>query len=263
MSLERAALRLATVMALANGFMEPFPTMAGARVYDSRIDAVQITDEDEVLALITVNTDDDTGRSLSTNNGGPPFERSVTLSLDLHLGIPSKDSIDVLHMGTEADLELRLDLFESQVERLLTERPGVWGEQFDAIARRITDYSSVRFVERDGNVRLAARQIQMTVLLPLTRSMMAASEPAPGASLVPEPLGSLLDAIIGSGSPFTADAQAIQAEILASGAGSLTLLPPLKRIRLIEDERDSLNRRTNPRSQQPTPGVAQSSPDQI
>lgn len=245
MSLERTALRLATVMLLSNGSVEPYPTMAGPRVYDSRIDAVQITDEDEVLALITVNTDDDSGSSLSANNGGPPFERSVTLSLDLHLGIPSSDA--VMHMATESDLERRLDLFEHQVERLLTERIGVWGGLFDGIARRITDWSSVRYVERDGNVRLAARLIQMTVLLPLPESMVGFAVTPPPSPSVPPPLGPLIDAIIDSNSPFAADATAIRDEYLAAGAGSKTLLPPLRRVRIIEDERDGQNRPTSVR----------------
>lgn len=253
MSLERTALRLATVMALSNGFVAPYPTIAGPRVYDARIDEVQITNEDEVLGLVTVNTDDDTGESLSANNGGPPFERAVTLTLDLHLGLPSAETGDVMHLGTESDLERRLDLFEHQVERVLTLRPGVWGAEFDKMARRIVSYSSVRFVERDGNVRLAARQIQMTVLLPL--STWADEVTMPGAVTVPGPLGPLLTTIIASGSPFAGDAVRIEQEFLSAGGKSAP--PPLLRMRIVEDERDEQNRRTNPRSQGDAPGVAQ------
>lgn len=246
MSLERTALRLATVMLLSNGSVSPFPTMAAGRVYDARIDAVQITNEDEVLALITVNTDDDNGTSLSENNGGPPFERAVTLSIDLHLGLPSGSS-DLMHLATESDLERRLDLFEYQVERLLTERPGVWGGFFDAIARRITSWSSIRYVEPDGNVRLAARLLQMTVLLPLSDSMVAAPGDPPQAASLPEPLGPLLDAIINSTSPFAADASQIRDDYLASGAGSRTLLQPLYRVRIFEADTDADGRPTSVR----------------
>lgn len=263
MSLERMTLRLATVMALANGFEAPFPTMAAARVHDTRIDAVQITNEDEVLALITVNTDDDTGTSISANNGGPPFERAVTLSIDLHMGLPSQDTDEVMHLATESDLERRLDLFEHQIERVLTLREGTWGAAFDQIARRITDWSSIRYVERNGNVRLAARQIQATVLVPLadwTETAVVITPVSGGLPLpppsVPSPLGPLLDTIIDSSSPFAADAARIRSEFLA-GAGGRTSVPPLQRVRIVEDERDDQNRRTNPRSQGDEPGVAQ------
>lgn len=243
MSLERLALRLATVMALTNGFVAPYPTMAGARVYDSRIDAVQVADEDEVLPLITVCTDDDNGSPLSANNGGPPFERSVTLSIDIALGIPTTDdgAAALSHLATESELEMRLDIFEAEVERVLTLRSGVWGGELDKLARRITSYASVRYVERDGNVRLAARQIQMSVMLPLAKSaavtMYSGAAPAP-VPAVPAPLGPLLTAIVSAGGPYAADAQRIIDLVTASQTGAPVLMPRLDRIRLIEVPED-------------------------
>jgi hypothetical protein len=249
MALERTALRLATVMLLSNGFNAPFPTIAGARVYDSRIDGLAITDGTEMFPIIKVCTDDDNGSSLSTNNGGFPFEHTVTLSLDLSIAIPNEDRSEVFFAATESDLELYLDQFEAQIEYLMTARPGIWGAHFNKLARRIENVNSVRFVEPDGNTRIAARQLQMSIKLPVNQSTAGQFVIAPATGLpltVPAPLGPLLTDIITNSPAFAADAERIRDTII-NGLPPPTVLEPLNTLRIIEDERDSQNRKTTER----------------
>lgn len=252
MSLERTALRIAAVMALSNGYQAPFPTMAGPMVFDSRIDALQIVAGDELVPIILVCTDDTTGINLSENNGGPPFEHEATLSLDLSLGMKGEDPDDgslaqMMQLRTEAELEVRLDFFEAQVVRLLTARGGVWGAEFDKVARRITTFKSIRYIEADGNARIAARQIQMTVALQQDTSLeqLTVFDVTPDA--IPAPLGPLLAAIAASTSPYAPAAQTLIDSLLAGGAGTHITLPRLDRVRIFENERDSQDRLTTNR----------------
>lgn len=258
MSLERTALRLSTVMMLANGFAAPYPTMAAGRVFDSRIDSVQIGAAGEVLPVITVCTDEEMGKSLSTNNGGPPFEEEVTLSIDLAIGIGSESGDELMFAQTEAELELNLDLLEAQVKRLLQHRPGIWGNQFNRVARRITNLRSERFVQPDANIRIAARQLTLSVLLPVdnTFGALVTINPAGGSAppVVPEPFGGLLTTIIEHVPSYAATAEAIQAAITGSGLGSPIVMPvpgspaaEVESLRIVEDERDGQNRPTTAR----------------
>lgn len=248
MSLERTALRLSTVMMLANGFAAPFPTMAAGRVFDSRIDNVQIGAAGEMLPVITVCTDEESGKSLSTNNGGLPFEEEVTLSIDLAIGIASDGGDELMFAQTEAELELNLDMLEAQVKRLFVRRPGVWGGHFNRIARRITSFRSDRFVQPDANIRIAARQLTMSVLVPVDNTLADLVTTTPGGvAIVPPPLGPLLTEIIDGVPGYVASATAIQTAILSSGLGTPIVLPPVDVLRIIEDERDSQNRPTTAR----------------
>jgi hypothetical protein len=258
--IERTALRLATVMALANGFAAPWPTMAQGRVFDSRFDplqAVDLKEPDELLPTILVATDDDRGKSLSENNGGPPFEHEVTLALELSIGMVGESEESELFLGmpqSEPELEAMLDLFERQVKAALVNPVAPWTERFQRVARRITGWSSERFVERDSNVRLAARKISATVLLPLEDLVPLSSDPP--AAVIPEPLGSLLAAIAASSSPYAPAAGQLAALLLAAGAGATVTIPKLERVRFIEANQAERNGAGTPKGPRPD-GVAE------
>ena len=238
MSLERTALRLATVMALSNGFLSPWPTMAGPRVFDSRFDPAQIVDlaSDDVLPLVVVVTDDDTGASLSENNGGPPFEHTVTLCLDISIGMVGEIEGKPSFVGlpqSEPELEAMLDLFEMQLRRALVDPVNAWTAEFTKMARRITDWKSARYVERDSNVRLAARKITASVLLQPEELTEIATDP-PATPAIPAPLGPLLTLIADSDSPYAPSAAALADLLLDAGATAPVTIPLLERVRFIE-----------------------------
>lgn len=240
MSLERTALRLATVMALANGFRAPWPTMAQGRVFDSRLDPLQIVDlkSDDVLPVITVITDDDKGSSLSDNNGGPPFEHTVTLSIDISIGMVGEidEKLAFVSMPqSEPELEAMLDLFERQIKSALIDPVAAWTAQFTANCRRMLDWSSIRYVESDSNVRLAARRLNASVMLQHEDLTILQTVP-PRAVAVPAPLGPLLAAIIADAGPYAPSAASLRDLLLDAGAAAPITIPMLERVRFFEAE---------------------------
>lgn len=256
MSLERTALRLAAVMALTNGFAAPYPTMAGKRVYDSRMDPLEdYSAAPDFIPQAVINVDADDGKSLSTNNGGPPFEHSVTLCVDLSIGIIGRaqdeegNEVDAVMLPqTEPELEAALDLFERQVSDVFRYFPGTWGARLYPICRRVADWNSSRYVQQDTAVRLAVRQIKATVLLPLEADANPVAEAA--SPTIPEPLGPLLAAIIAADGPFAPAAQTLTDMLTANGGAGTLVIPTLTtptHVRLIEADQAEKNNAGTPK----------------
>jgi len=169
MSMQRAALRVATVLALSNYYTAPFPTMAHARVFDARIDPLPGTDPKDLIPSISVYTDDDVGEPLSTNNGGPPFRRFVTLTLWLTLGQlgeydEATGEAGIVLPVTDAQTEGLLDLFEYQVRFAFARFDNQWSRLMRGFYTRCTTWKSNRTATAQ-NVRLAARQLTATIEL--------------------------------------------------------------------------------------------------
>lgn len=238
MSLDRTALRLAITTALTNAQQAPYPTLAGPYVFDSRIDAIQGASKGELLPHIVIYTDADDGRGLSNNNGGPPFGRTVSVVFDLTIGMYDERDGEggVFKIETEPALEAMLDLLEAQVLEVFRQPRTVWAQRlFEHHIIRIPSWSSLRFVERDGQVRLAGRQItaQMELPPPPDADIVATAGPA----ALPEPLGGLIAAIIAHGGPDAqADAGYVRDLLLANGVPGAIVLPPLESIRLKESD---------------------------
>lgn len=249
MSLERTALRLAAVMAISNGFREPYPTMARTLVFDSRIDPVQGVDGSELVPTVRILTDDDQGDSLSANNGGPPFEDRVSLVLEISLGTlganPETGENELIWPETEPELEAMLDLFEHQIKRVFMDGQSIWGRELQKVLRRIEKWNSLRFVEREANVRYAARQITALVALHLTPDEQVVTwsgePPVTPAATIPEPLGPLLDRIIADNGPYAPSAQAMKDMLLAAGGEKPIVLPRLEHVRLVEADQAERN----------------------
>lgn len=249
MSLDRAALRLAAVMSIANGYEAPFPTIARDGVFDSRVDPIEGGKIGDMAPIVLVFTDDDDGESLSGNNGGPPFRHIVKLIFELSIGMvgqlidgqgaPLKDDQDepilgLLPIATEPELELMLDLFEHQIMDVFRRPLGnPWAMRLlDKHIVRVEQWSSMRFVEREGQKRLALRQIVASVQLPQQDDMVVIGDAPPAT--IPEPLGSLLDDIIEADGPYAESAQAMQDLLNENGGFTPTALPPLERVRFKE-----------------------------
>jgi len=253
MAIERTALRLAAVMALTNGFAAPYPTIAANRVFDSRVDPLEGLKRRDLVPIAIVYTDDDEGETLSHNNGGPPFRHLVSLVFGLSIGMvgdledadgnPLKDEdgnaiTGLLPIATEPELEAMLDLFEDQVERIFRHPVNAWAARLSPvhdpqILLRVESWKSVRFVEREGQARLAARQITARVMLPQPEEPAIVSAPVT-APPIPEPLGSLLAAIVAAGGPYAPSAEALQNLMTVNGGFGPLVLPPLQRVRLKE-----------------------------
>ena len=264
MSLERTALRLGVVMALSNAMQAPFPTIGQNRVFDSRIDPIQGATPGDIAPIAIVITDDDDRAGLSGNNGGPPWRQHVTLVIELSMGLvgPLEDAdgkpltdetgaalTTFLPVETEPELELMLDLFESQVEHIFRQPPNAWAHRLFADPPagsivRIESWNSKRFVEREAQYRFAARQIVLKVLLPQPPEpdIIAHVGNPPAPPSIPAPLGPLIDAVIEDEGPYAASCEAMRDLLTEHGGFQPTILPPLTRVRIVEADAGGGNR---------------------
>jgi hypothetical protein len=247
MSLERAALRLATVMALTNGFKAPWPTMAQNRVFDSRQDQIQGLKLGQVVPMIVVYTDDDIGHAIANNQDGPPFDHETHLILEITLGQATEyraegESDPVLVLippQSDPELEAAIDALEAQVMRVFRDRgmSGVWGAQLDTVINRIKSWDSKRFVDHETSIRLVSRQITVAVRL------VQPEDPTIGAGgpYIPEPYNGVLQAVIDDNGPYAPTAQVIQDQLSGNAPPTPYDLPALERVRLIEQDQAQKN----------------------
>lgn len=162
--MNRTALRLATIAALTNGGAAPWPTLAGARVYDSRSDPVDLAGLKEPMPVIVVHTERDAYQRSAPNGRGLSIPRLRSIDLRIEIGI---NSAGVDENGDpvagwpkiDADLEAMLDLFEWQVEAALFGH-GPWALWWRDLFG-IVESTSERFITtpEEGSLRLAAREI--------------------------------------------------------------------------------------------------------
>lgn len=237
MALARTALRVAACMALSNGYTAPFPTLAGDRVFDSRQDPIDGLMPNQLVPMIILYTDDDQGESLSQNDGGPPFDVRTTLVLEISVSmfvVEEEGGPGLVWPQSEPELDAHLDLFEAQIKGVFRDGLSTWGRQFQSVINRCERWSSTRFIEREANIRYAARQLQLTVRLKDDEDQAAVISPATASPTIPAPLGPLLDAIIEAETPYSPTAEAIRDMLLGASGMTPIVLPALERVRFIE-----------------------------
>ncbi len=184
MSINRMALRLMTVMALRGA------TDAGNRVWDSRIGEVDaLAREEGANPFILVYADDEDG-----NGGGASLrkpDRRVTLVIEVAIGIVEKSQggYQLMYPETDAQLELALDVLETQIFDALQHMPSA---ARDAWAQLVQSIENVRirrgaWSEADKNNRYAARLIEMQIRIP--------RDPVPSGKITPliEPVLQVLE----------------------------------------------------------------------
>jgi predicted nucleic acid-binding protein len=158
MSLARTALRLAAVEALTTDAV--IAALCDKRVYDSRLTDF---DREEPVPVLIVTTDDDQGEAYS-QNGGPPFDTTVELSIEIAMkAVAVDDQNQVVGIGspaTDRELEASLDLLEERAVAVLATNALV-----RKVTRRVTRKKSVRFVTDDVGEKLAVRFVTLTAAL--------------------------------------------------------------------------------------------------
>jgi hypothetical protein len=164
MSLVRTALRLVVIEALKDA------TIAGKRIFDSRMDDLSpdLFKGDELPTAIVLS-DKDEGTALSEQNGGPPFGRSMELSIEIGMtqrvrtvleeGADPEDVI--LYPNTDARLEAALDTFEFQVMRRLQYADDPLCVMFRRFWR-IPKYDCHRQVFDETGTKVACRLLTLT-----------------------------------------------------------------------------------------------------
>jgi hypothetical protein len=246
MSLERAALRLATVMALTNGFKAPWPTMAQNRVFDSRQDQIQGLEVGQVVPMIVVYTDDDIGHAIANNQDGPPFDHETHLILEITLGQATEYKADddrdpvlvLIPPQSDPELEAAIDALEAQVMRVFRDRGlSTWGQQLGAVINRVKSWDSKRFVDHETSIRLVSRQITVAVRLVQPEDpIIGAGDPS-----IPEPYNGVLQAVIDDNGPYAPTAQVIQDQLSGNAPATPYNLPALERVRFIEQDQAQKN----------------------
>jgi len=199
MSLSRTALRLATLEALrptaSIATDGPWPTLAGAAVFDSRVDPIDDMAPAERQPVVCVYTEHDEGSS-SQRAGGPPFRQIVDLVLELSVVVRVDDGADPATYDagipeTDAELEASLDLLEAQIKFALLYGPAgaLWRK---VTGRKVTDPRSVPHRTSEEAVRLARRTV--TWKCQVLDDCFEAAPPADpvGLDRLPQPLRGVL-----------------------------------------------------------------------
>lgn len=191
MTLARTALRLLTVAALS-GDEAARPTIAQARVYDSRIsDLSPESFSEDAKPIVIVLTDKDEGEATGDQNGGPPFRRNIELMFEIGMvaRIQDGDSYVVDYPDTDDRLEASLDLLEFQVIRRLAHDPAALSSHWRRLAR-VWKYDGHRQVLDESGVKLACRVLTLTCETPDDDVPLynAAGVIPTGLDVLPEPL---------------------------------------------------------------------------
>jgi hypothetical protein len=126
MGLYRTALRLATIESLRPASLldtqGPWPTLAGPRVYDSRIDPIEDLKPglENRRAVIVVYAEADQGYS-AQKRGGPAFRREVDLVFEISQIAADGAGDDYVagYASTDSELEAELDRIEWEISNAL------------------------------------------------------------------------------------------------------------------------------------------------
>ena len=236
--MERSALRLATVATLINGGNgPPWPTVAGAYVYDSMIDSVVDVVPSKRRPVIIVRTDDD---NLIFNR----FQiagRQCRLLIEFGVLTASTTKINGVEEArvdwprTDSALEAFLDLLEWQIWAALRGYSH-WARLYQDRWHygTISSYSSVpRFSAPErGAVRLAVRTLSILTNLPPECAPRPVKEFAlPYPDVLPENWMQVVEDILCfADGDFKKSVEQMAALIAAHGYMKRPTYPPLQRV---------------------------------
>ncbi len=163
MIMNRTIMRMAAVTALNNFRTAPYPTLAGTRIFDSKIEAVETTQEDQIFPMVVLYTDYDrdfwTLKQATTNNR----DRRCTLTLELLVAQimntnADDEAYDIRFPVVDSEIETALDVLESQCFQAL-QADNVGANCWRHLMQSIDDVISRRGASVETGQRLAARQI--------------------------------------------------------------------------------------------------------
>ncbi len=205
MSLALTALRLQAIAAL--NAHPVIGRLCKGRIYDSRIGDF---DHREPVPVIVVTTEELEGDAWSANNGGAPFDDRCNLTIEIAMNalVPAKDEggADVFAIATpttDRELEAVLNLIAWCAELVLTlglahprdrQQLAAGKLLMDAVTRRVTKRSIVRFSSDETAERLAIHLV--TYAVELKGEDLDLSDPAPTGLYagLPEPLRRVCEA---------------------------------------------------------------------
>lgn len=175
MSINRLVARLAVVKALTNFDEEPYPTLAGPNIFDSKIEPLENIEPRMIYPMCVVYTDYD--KDHFRHGAKIHDERTLTITIELLAAQMTKNKDDeyvVKLPFADSELETTLDVFETQVFRAL----GGENEAAQAFRSLVSGYENTvsrRGASIEGGQRLCARQI--TLELKALRDPLVAAPP--------------------------------------------------------------------------------------
>lgn len=238
--MNRTALRLATKAALLGGGAAPYPTLAGANVFDSRNEPISDLTAEERVPVIVLRTDEDRRFGTIYKSAVRRLEMRIEASV-LTARKEADGSISVGWPATDAGIEAFLDLLEYQITvALFGDDP--WAEWWRRWKVDEVVSQPVFTSPEEGRVKLAVREltirfdgIQNDCLPPpviaddLSRDTN--DEPILPTAVLPKRLTDVFDKIAadGAGDLKTSAAQ-IRAMLEAQTLPPSTAYPLLKRV---------------------------------
>lgn len=157
MSLTALAVRIATIRALMGR------TFAEDRVFDSKINPVNLVAMNEKKPVIIVTTDDDnvdiTGKDLRAGDHKLELVIEVAVTQKIEVQVENDQTTEVLSIpATDAGLEATVGLLGWQIAKALSADGGEWGDLWRSVVTNVHSVSSRRGADDENGVRYAARQ---------------------------------------------------------------------------------------------------------
>jgi hypothetical protein len=213
MSLARMAIRVLTVAALT-GTDGARPTLAGARVYDSRIGDVDLHADGDRAPLIVVTTGSDQVESAA--RFGPPFlgEMEIEIELGVCARAGQGDAFEVGYPETDAEIEATIDLMQHQIIARLTSDP----HPLTALWARFVKIRAIethRQADDQTGVKLGVRLVRLSCAV--GEPCASATQGATGLGRLPEPARTIALALP-QDSPARANFETLAAALQASAA---------------------------------------------
>lgn len=158
MSLVSLALRLATIRALKGR------TFAEDRVFDSKIETIDVLAPNETAPIIIVTTDDDEAEIEGRDLFAGDHQHELVIEVAAWTKVTTEKDGEVLVLpATDAGLEITLNLVCYQITRALAADGGKWGDLWRSIVTAVPKVTSRRGADDTNGVRYAARQLVYTV----------------------------------------------------------------------------------------------------
>jgi len=188
MSVYRSIARMAAVAALNNHLREPWPTIAGPNVFDSKIEPVEEMRTDRIFPCVVVYTDYD--KDHWSKAGRTHGQRLLSFTFELLIvqaaQVGETNTYQLETPSTDSEIELSLDAFEAGILQALDEGTKA-SDAFNYICPSNVNAISRRGASTEGGLRLAARQ--------MTIEMKAIKEPILGT--IPPEIAAFLDELEG------------------------------------------------------------------
>jgi hypothetical protein len=174
--MNRLILRLAAVSALNNFMTEPYPTLAGPHIFDSKIEPVENSEEDKSFPLCVVYSDYDKNswKMFSSNMD----KRTITITFEILVATIEDEGeyFNISSPQTDSELESALDIFESQIyEAFNADNSAANCMKF--LINGVESTISRRGATVESGQRLAARQV--TIECDVHRDFSSGAIPEP------------------------------------------------------------------------------------